>query len=75
MCDRCRVCPHAGEPIRRAVELVRAGIIGKAVTPSLLDRLAHLSGGRTLTANMALLEANARLAGEIAVCLSNEVNT
>lgn len=45
-------------------------IEGKAVTPFLLARLRDLSGQRTLTANRALLLANARLAGELAVALS-----
>ncbi len=43
-----------------------AGIRGKGVTPFLLGQLAEKSGGRTLKANIALLKANARLAGEIA---------
>ncbi len=42
------------------------GIIGKAVTPYLLGRIAEASGGRTIDANHALLLDNARLAGEIA---------
>ena len=36
------------------------------MTPFLLARLAEASGGRTLAANVALLEHNARLAGQIA---------
>ncbi len=43
-----------------------AGIAGKEVTPFLLDRLAVLSGGRTVEANIALLENNARVAAQIA---------
>ncbi|HEY9058588.1 MAG TPA: pseudouridine-5'-phosphate glycosidase [Aurantimonas sp.] len=46
------------------------GIAGKAVTPFLLDRMYHLSEGRSLAANIALVEANARLAGRIAVALT-----
>jgi pseudouridine-5'-phosphate glycosidase len=46
------------------------GITGKAVTPYLLDRLVRATGGRTLTANMALIRNNARLAAEIAVALA-----
>jgi pseudouridine-5'-phosphate glycosidase len=46
------------------------GIRGKEVTPFLLGRLAERSGGRTLKANIALLKANARLAGGIAVAYS-----
>jgi pseudouridine-5'-phosphate glycosidase len=47
-----------------------AGISGARVTPFLLARLAELSGGRTLAANRALVVANARLAAEVAVVLS-----
>jgi len=45
----------------------RAGVHGKARTPYLLAALAELTGGRSLEANLALLEDNARVAGEIAV--------
>jgi len=44
-----------------------SGIRGKGVTPFLLQELASLSGGRALQANRALLTANAKLAGQIAV--------
>lgn len=40
---------------------------GKAVTPFLLSELARATGGKTLQANLALLENNARFAGELAV--------
>jgi pseudouridine-5'-phosphate glycosidase len=43
-----------------------AGIGGKRLTPFLLERIAELSGGRSLEANLALIEANAELAGRIA---------
>lgn len=46
------------------------GIRGKALTPFLLSRLKELSSGKTLEANLLLLKNNARLAAEIAVCLS-----
>ncbi len=42
-------------------------IRGKEVTPFLLARLAELSEGGTLAANVALLQQNARVAGRIAV--------
>jgi pseudouridine-5'-phosphate glycosidase len=45
----------------------REGVHGKARTPFLLAALAELTGGRSLEANLALLEDNARVAGEIAV--------
>jgi pseudouridine-5'-phosphate glycosidase len=47
-------------------EAATAGRTGKEVTPFLLARLDELSGGRTLEANVALLEHNARIAAEIA---------
>ena len=43
------------------------GVSGKARTPYLLSTLAELTGGRSLEANLALLEDNARVAAEIAV--------
>ncbi len=46
------------------------GIRGKAVTPHLLGALARASGGRTLAANLALLEHNAAYAGRLAVALA-----
>lgn len=41
-------------------------VTGKAVTPWLLDRLFQLTSGRSLTANVALVKNNARLAARIA---------
>jgi pseudouridine-5'-phosphate glycosidase len=46
------------------------GIDGKAVTPYLLRTLAEETDGRSLEANLALLEGNARLAAQVAVALS-----
>ena len=48
-----------------------AGIRGKAVTPFLLEQLAHNSGSKTLQTNIALLMSNARLAAGIAVAYSD----
>jgi len=45
-------------------------ISGKEVTPFLLDSLSRKSGGKTLAANVALLENNARVAAEIAHSLN-----
>ncbi|OIQ43169.1 MAG: pseudouridine-5-phosphate glycosidase [Roseobacter sp. MedPE-SWde] len=42
------------------------GVSGKAVTPFLLKRIFELTEGRSLTANIALVRNNARLAAEIA---------
>lgn len=51
-------------------EAKATGMGGPSLTPFLLKRLAELSSGRTLTANRALVVANARLAAEVAVALS-----
>ena len=57
--------------VSRAVEsalagAARDGVRGGGVTPYLLDAVSRDTGGKTLSANLGLLEANARLAGEIA---------
>ena len=46
------------------------GVTGKQLTPFLLGELAQKSGGKTLAANVALLENNARVAAEIAKSLN-----
>lgn len=51
-------------------EVLRAGISGPARTPHLLSAVARATGGRTLAANLALLEENARVAGQVAVSLA-----
>ena len=48
----------------------REGITGKALTPFLLSCLAEHTAGASLEANLALLEGNAALAGEVAVSLA-----
>jgi pseudouridylate synthase len=62
---------HEIEPfIKMALEEARSeGISTAAITPFLLDRLAHLTKRRSLKANIALLENNARVAARIAVAL------
>jgi pseudouridylate synthase len=45
----------------------RGGVSGQALTPFLLRELTVLTQGRTLRANLGLLELNARLAAEVAV--------
>ncbi|MEJ7624961.1 MAG: pseudouridine-5'-phosphate glycosidase [Pyrinomonadaceae bacterium] len=44
---------------------------GKDLTPFLLSHMSKRSGGRTLSANVALLENNARVAAEIAVSVNS----
>lgn len=56
--------------IEKAIqEAQEKGIHGKGVTPYLLQRIAELSGGKSLRANLALLLNNARLAAQIARAL------
>ena len=47
-------------------EAQRRNIAGKAVTPFLLARLAEVTAGRSLAANIALMKNNARVAARIA---------
>ena len=51
---------------RALAEAAARGVNGEDATPFLLARLAEASNGRTLVANVARLEHNARLAGRIA---------
>jgi pseudouridine-5'-phosphate glycosidase len=46
------------------------GITAKAVTPFLLGRIFELTDGRSLTANIALVRNNARLAAQIAIAMT-----
>lgn len=48
----------------------REEITGKEVTPFLLDTIFHMTSGRSLKTNIALVENNARLAAEIAVAMN-----
>ena len=50
-------------------ESVAQNIGGKRVTPFLLARIVELTGGRSLAANVALIEGNARLAAQLAAAL------
>jgi pseudouridine-5'-phosphate glycosidase len=53
--------------IEKAVaEAARQNISGKNVTPFLLAKLAEVTGGRSLKANLALVKHNAAVAAEIA---------
>ncbi len=57
--------------IAAALDDARArGVRGKAVTPFLLDAVARATHGRARRANLALLEQNAAVAGEIAAALA-----
>ena len=74
----CVPCP--AEAARPAAEMeaaieqalsdaAAAGVRGKAVTPYLLARVSELTEGHSLTANLALLENNARVAAAVAVAM------
>ena len=61
------IAPH----IEKALgEAKRKGIHGKEVTPFLLGRLAEITSGKSLTANIALVMNNARVAAGIAVAFA-----
>jgi pseudouridine-5'-phosphate glycosidase len=51
-------------------ECEAAGIVGAAVTPFVLGRIGAATEGRSVPANLALAENNARVAAEIAVAIS-----
>ncbi|MEO1603047.1 MAG: pseudouridine-5'-phosphate glycosidase, partial [Pseudomonadota bacterium] len=56
-----------GPSIEAAVErAAERGIAGKEVTPFLLEQVLHLTAGRSLEANIALVKNNAVLAARIA---------
>jgi pseudouridine-5'-phosphate glycosidase len=66
------------EEVEAAVEAAtaeasRAGRSGKELTPFLLEAVARDTGGRSLAANLALLEENARVAGEVASALAGRM--
>ena len=49
------------------------GVSGKAVTPFLLERIKQLTGGRSLSTNIALVKNNAKLGAELAVQLKQSM--
>jgi pseudouridine-5'-phosphate glycosidase len=51
-------------------DLDRLGITGKDTTPYLLGRIVEITGGASLTANIALVRNNAHLGAEIAAAFS-----
>lgn len=50
-------------------DAAEAGIVGAAVTPFVLDRIAEASGGASVPANVSLVANNSRLAGMLATTL------
>lgn len=61
------ITPHIEQAL---AEAAAQGIAAKAVTPFLLQRIYELTGGRSLTANIALVLNNARLGAAIAVAMA-----
>lgn len=57
------IAPVIAEAVHEAQRL---NIVGKAVTPFLLARLAEVTAGRSLASNIALVKNNARIAARIA---------
>ncbi|WP_149586872.1 pseudouridine-5'-phosphate glycosidase [Tabrizicola flagellatus] len=64
---RAEIMPHIEAAL---AEAEAQGIAAKAVTPFLLQRIFELTEGRSLTANIALVLNNARLAAAIALELA-----
>src|SRR3954469_4066816 len=61
----------ADEAIAQAIDSAEAaGIHGPGSTPWVLARVAEITAGRSVEANLALIENNARVAGKIAVALA-----
>lgn len=60
------LAPVIAQALREADDLQ---ISAKAVTPFLLGRIFELTDGRSLTANIALVRNNARLAAQIAIAM------
>ena len=52
-----------------------AGITGAAITPFVLGRIGEATDGRSVPANLALAENNARVAAEIAVAIATRTAT
>jgi pseudouridine-5'-phosphate glycosidase len=63
------IAPHIEAAVLAAAD---QGIRGKAVTPFILSAVMRATEGRSLAANAALVENNARLAAAIATALRDE---
>jgi pseudouridine-5'-phosphate glycosidase len=64
--DRSELDNILAESLKAAAQ---KGIKGKEVTPFLLAQMSERSGGKTLAANIALLENNAKIASQIATAI------
>ncbi|MEK6281291.1 MAG: pseudouridine-5'-phosphate glycosidase [Acidobacteriota bacterium] len=62
--------PELESALRAALnEAEHESVVGRELTPFLLSRMSHASEGKTLRANIALLENNACVAAQIAAAL------
>jgi pseudouridine-5'-phosphate glycosidase len=70
--DRALPAAAVASAVERATrEAVVAGIHGPASTPWVLSRVAELTDGRSVRANLALIENDAAVAARIAVALAS----
>jgi pseudouridine-5'-phosphate glycosidase len=68
--DTCLPHDEVEAAVQKALqEAEQANIVGAAITPFLLDRVSALSHGKSLRANLDLLNNNAQLAAAISVLL------
>ena len=68
--DRALPGDTARDAVERAIrDADEARITGPDLTPWLLARIASITGGASVRANTALIENNARVAGQLAVAL------
>ena len=63
------IAPHIDHAL---ADSKRDGIVGKQVTPYLLKRIAEITMGRSLTANIALVYNNAEVAADIAKAYADQ---
>jgi pseudouridine-5'-phosphate glycosidase len=68
----------AAEPVEAAIqislkELKENNITGAAITPYVLKRVNELTGGTSLSANIALIKNNARVGSQIAIATAGLV--
>lgn len=68
---------HEADPVQTAAAIdqavetaAAAGVRGKELTPYIIGKVAELTGGESVKANLALLKHNAAVAAEIAVALA-----
>ena len=64
-----------GQEVEAAVqtslrEAAEQGVSGSAATPFMLKRIAELTGGRSLAANIRLVKNNAAVGARVAVALA-----